>query len=380
VKVGDRELKQAQKASITFARPNKLDVQTDLVRLVCDGSNVTSSVTPLKKYFVTPVPKKFSESTLRGGALGAIEFGGIAGLPLVHVLNLVIGDDPERLIYDFTPKVLAEPDQVIEGVSYKVLRLDESDNHDWRFLIDPKTGLLAFVDLVVEGDATRSSIAGGDTHIESLRWTAGAVSTEARGAEAFTFQPPPGYSGVGKLEGAAKADVPAAHPLVGKPAPDFSIDVLDGPGKIRKMTRADLAGKVVLLDFWATWCPPCLEELPDVQKLIESYAKAKKDVVVLALSIDRSELGDLKETRDKVEQTLKQRKVTLAVEGNPVGLIALDPLNKVAQAYDAGAIPFVVLIDAQGIVRSVHVGLTEGSVFAAEIDALLAGKPVDGGK
>jgi thiol-disulfide isomerase/thioredoxin len=168
--------------------------------------------------------------------------------------------------------------------------------------------------------------------------------------------------------------------MVGKPAPDFSIDVLDGPGKTRKVSRADLAGKVVLLDFWATWCGPCLEELPDVQKLIDSYAKAKKDVVVLALSIDRSEAGDLKETRDKVEETLKERKVTLAAEGNPVGVVALDPLNKVAQAFDVGAIPFVVLIDAQGIVRSVHVGLTEGSVFAAEIDALLAGKPVDGGK
>ena len=255
----------------------------------------------MKKFQTIPAPRKFAESSLRGGPLGAIEFGGLAGLPLVHVLNLVIGDEPERLIQDFTPSILAEPDQVVEGTSYRVLRLDESDNHDWRFLIDPKTGLLAFVDLVVEGDATKSSIAGGDTHVESLRWAAGAVSTEPRGAEAFTFQPPAGFTGVAKLEGAAKAEAPAAHPLVGKPAPDFSVDVLDGPGKTRKVTRADLAGKVVLLDFWATWCAPCLEELPDVQKLIESYAKAKKDVVVLALSIDRAELGDLKEAREKVE-------------------------------------------------------------------------------
>ena len=49
-------------------------------------------------------------------------------------------------------------------------------------------------------------------------------------------------------------------------------------------------------------------------------------------------------------------------------MVGLDPLNKVAQAFDVGAIPFVVLIDAQGVIRSVHFGLTEGSVFAAEID------------
>ena len=201
VKVGDRELKQVQKASIAFARPNKVDVRTELVRVVSDGSNLTSVVVPLKKFHVTPSPKKFAESSLRGGPLGSMEFGGIAGLPLVHVLSLVIGDEPERLIYDFSPKVLAEPDQVIAGVAYQVLRLDESDNHDWRFLIDPRTGLLAFVDLVVEGDAVRSSIAGADTHVESLRWAAGAISTEVPAAAAFSFRPEPDYRQVGQAEG-----------------------------------------------------------------------------------------------------------------------------------------------------------------------------------
>ena len=385
VKVGDRALKQAQKASITFARPNKLDVRTDLVRVVGDGSNVTSSVAPLKKYFVAPAPKKFAESSLRGGPLGAIEFGGIAGLPLVHVLNLVIGDEPERLIYDFTPKVLAEPDQVLEGVSYRVLRLDESDNHDWRFLIDPKSGLLAFVDLVVEGDATRSSIAGDNTHVESLRWAAGAISTEVPGPEAFAFKAPTGFTQVGKLEGAPAAKVEApVNPLVGKPTPNFTLDVLGGDDKFRQVSRADLLGKVVLIDFWATWCGPCLKELPDVQELIEGYGKAGKEVVVVALSIDQTEGGDLKEARGKVEAKLKEMKLTLAAEGpNPVGMIALDPLGKVAERFGVEAIPFVVLIDQKGIIRSIHVGLTAREVFADEVDALLAGKPIgesNGGK
>jgi thiol-disulfide isomerase/thioredoxin len=379
VKVGDRELKQVQKASIAFSRPDKLDVKTDLIRLLSDGKNVTTSVTPLKKYFVTRLPKKFAESTLRGGPLGAVEFGGLPGLPLVHVLNLVIGDEPERLIYDFTPKVLVEPDLVVDGVSYQTLRLDESDNHDWRFLIDPKSGLIRFVDLVVEGDSTKSSIAGGDTHVESLRWSSGPISTEAPKPDAFAFQASPGFTEVAKLEGAAAPKVvEPVNPLVGKAAPNFTLDVLDGPGKFKKVSRADLVGKVVLIDFWATWCGPCLRELPDVQKLIEAYGKAGKEVVIVALSIDQNEQGDLKEAQTKVEDKLKEMKLTLKADGtNPVGMVALDPLGKIAERYGVEAIPFVVLIDAQGVIRAVHVGLTEGDVFTSEIDALLAGKPIE---
>ena len=171
---------------------------------------------------------------------------------------------------------------------------------------------------------------------------------------------------------------PPSHPLVGKPSPDFTLDVLDGPDKLRKVTKADLLGKVVLIDFWATWCGPCLVELPDVQKLIEGYGQAGKEVVVVALSIDRSDAGDLKEARGKVEATLKEMKLSLAA-GN-VGLVALDPLGKVAERYGVQAIPFVVVIDPKGIVRAVHVGVTSREVLAGEVDALLAGKPIGEGK
>jgi thiol-disulfide isomerase/thioredoxin len=62
---------------------------------------------------------------------------------------------------------------------------------------------------------------------------------------------------------------------VGKPAPDFSLTLLDGPGKVKTITKAELAGKVVLIDFWATWCGPCLMELPEIQKLIENYGESR---------------------------------------------------------------------------------------------------------
>ena len=70
------------------------------------------------------------------------------------------------------------------------------------------------------------------------------------------------------------------------------------------MTKADLAGKVVMIDFWATWCGPCLMELPEVQKMVEAYAKDKKDVVIVALSQD-SKPSELAEVRKLIEKTLE---------------------------------------------------------------------------
>jgi thiol-disulfide isomerase/thioredoxin len=164
---------------------------------------------------------------------------------------------------------------------------------------------------------------------------------------------------------------------VGKPAPDFLLDVLDGPDKFRKVSRADLLGKVILIDFWATWCGPCLQELPDIQALIEGYGKDKKEVAVVALSIDEAEAGDLKEARGMVEAKLKEMKLTLVAEGsNPVGLVALDPLGKLGARYGVQAIPFVVVIDPKGVVQAVHIGVTRREVLAAEVEALLAGKPI----
>ena len=388
VKVGARELKQVQKASIAFARPNKVDVRTELVRLVSDGSTMTSSVSPLKKYFVSPAPRKFAESSLRGGPLGSIEFGGVAGLPLVHVLSLVIGDEPERLIYDFTPKVLAEAVQVIDGVSYKVLRIDESDNHDWRFLIDPKTGLLGYIDLVVEGDATKSSIAGGDTHVESLRWAAGAISTQVPGAEAFAFKPEAGFAKVGSTEkpAEAKAEVAEAQPLVGKPAPE----VLDRrPRRSRQVParwrRPTCFGKQ---SCSSTSGPPGAAQPGRASRYPEAHPRR------VWQGQERGGRGDGAEHRRGRSRRPERGpgegwRTSLSGDethpgrrrAQPGRLGRARPLEKGRRgSYGVQAIPFVVLIDPKGIVRAVHVGVTAREVLAGEVAALLAGKPIGEGK
>ena len=375
-RVGDQTRTETQKARIQFARPDKLVVETDLVRLVSDGKTATAVVNPFRKYQSGPAPARFGESAFRNGPLGAIEFGGVMGLPLVHALNLVTGDDPNRLIFDFAPKLVAEPDREVDGKTLRSLRLDEADNFDWRFLVDPKTGLLAAIELATDADPARTTGSFPGAKIEQLLWTPGTIHAEAPAADRFTFQPPEGYTAISSLAEVAAAagnDKPKkdeAHPLVGKPAPPFTLDALDGPDKLRSVALADLKGKVVVVDFWATWCGPCLAEMPDIERMIADYAKAQKPVAVVALSIDQTDAGDLKEARALVEKTLSTKGWNL--DGNPVGTVALDPLGKVAKLYGVEAIPFVVVIDPAGTVRAVHVGVTRRETLVEEVDALLA--------
>ena len=198
--VNGQPTRRVTMASIAFVRPDMLDVETEFVRVLSDGKLVTEVNLPLKKYRVTPAPHPFREAMIRGGPLGSVEFGGMAGLPLAHVLNLVIGHEPERLIADFAPKLVVEPDQEVGGTTYQVLRFDEADNHDWRFLIDPKTGLIAHVDLAIEGAAAQSSIAGPTVHVASIRWSAGEIKTTPPEPTVFQYHAPEGFTGVAPLE------------------------------------------------------------------------------------------------------------------------------------------------------------------------------------
>jgi thiol-disulfide isomerase/thioredoxin len=202
------------------------------------------------------------------------------------------------------------------------------------------------------------------------------VNTQVAKDRSFAYEPPQGFNKVDSLE-RRPAEEPrfAVNQNVGKPAPDFTLTVLDGPGKTRTVTKAELAGKVVVIDFWATWCGPCLMELPEIQKVIEALAKEKKEVVVVALSQD-TQPKELVEVRKLVEKTLEQKKLYL--DTKPVGLIALDPSNTIGQAFEVEGFPTLVVLDAKGTVQSAHVGNDPDirQKLTSEIETLLAGKPL----
>jgi cytochrome c biogenesis protein CcmG/thiol:disulfide interchange protein DsbE len=120
---------------------------------------------------------------------------------------------------------------------------------------------------------------------------------------------------------------------VGEVAPDFSLQ-----DSAQKITLNQFRGQVVVLNFWATWCPPCVEELPSLMSMQERARR--RGVVVLGISIDVDE--------DAYHRFLKQRTVNF--------LTVRDPERKVAQLYGVHGWPETYIIDRQGLVRRKIIG------------------------
>ncbi len=119
-----------------------------------------------------------------------------------------------------------------------------------------------------------------------------------------------------------------------KPAQDFTIPGPDG----KAVKLADHRGKVIFLNFWATWCPPCREEMPAMERLYQRYRD--KGFVVLAMSVD-SELV-------VVAPFVKQNKLTF-----PIGH---DPKMALAERYGVRALPSSFLIDRRGNMSALAIG------------------------
>lgn len=123
----------------------------------------------------------------------------------------------------------------------------------------------------------------------------------------------------------------------GDPAPGFALPRITANGALGdRVSLADLRGKIVILDFWATWCQPCLKAMPRLEAFQQKHAN---DVVVIAINID-----DAAEARTVFDEA-GYKAITLLM-GDQV----------TSDRYDVGVIPHTVVIDRQGVVRAVHRG------------------------
>jgi len=133
-------------------------------------------------------------------------------------------------------------------------------------------------------------------------------------------------------------DVTAEEGLVkGDMAPDFELTTLDG----EKVQLSDLKGKKIIVNFWATWCPPCKAEMPHMQNYYEDFAK-DENVEILAVNLTS---GDKVES---VQNFVEDYGLTFP--------IPMDVEGKVGKTYQAITIPTSYMIDTQGRIQNKIVG------------------------
>ncbi|HZQ94144.1 MAG TPA: TlpA disulfide reductase family protein [Candidatus Sulfotelmatobacter sp.] len=148
------------------------------------------------------------------------------------------------------------------------------------------------------------------------------------------------------MRSGTQAPGPKPHPL----APDFTLTRLDG----QRLTLSSYRGRIVLLDFWATWCVPCREEIPRFVELQNKYGG--RGLQIIGVSMDDS--------ADPVRPFAEQFHMNYpVVMGNA----------KIGEAYGGVlGLPIAFLLDRDGRIVKKHIGATGAEVFEAEVTSLLA--------
>jgi len=165
-----------------------------------------------------------------------------------------------------------------------------------------------------------------------------------------------GY-GLGKFELSARK--PAKVECLGKgelSAPVFSLPDMNG----RKVDLGSFKGQVIVLEFWATWCAPCREEIPVVNQIYKAYRE--KGLVVIGISLDRKPPQEVKKFLDEIHVEY------LNVMGDE------ETLEKYSQMANLGpirGIPATFIIDRQGRICQRYMGLTEKRILEEAIQKVL---------
>lgn len=347
-----RDVKESA-GSLSLARPNRLAMTMgDAGAIYTDGKTVWFHRPSLKQY--------------KGMELDAIERL-IAVVPamtdVAHpALLLLSGAGAEQVldkieVTEFTAPPAGKKEARLKGrVDLPLRGLPTQDPVEFSATFSTDTGLLREFTLDLSdvlGQAIRQSLnrQGIDREVTveegrmSLRFKDVKVNGDLP-AETFTYEVPEGFKEVEEFGVQAPGE--------GEAAPDFTGTTLEG----QTIELSDLRGKVVVLDFWATWCGPCVQAMPHMEELATEFAG--EGLVVLGVNQDRPN------AEDQVRSFVADRGVSFTQ--------VMDPDHNIGSKYQVRAIPRTVVIGPEGKIRHSHEGYTPESAAAlrAKVEALLA--------
>jgi thiol-disulfide isomerase/thioredoxin len=342
--------------SVALERPNRFAIQSKSdglasigMTLVSDGKKMSTAIAQLKRYTEADAPASMDD--LQNDPI-------VKGLFMGMMITELFSTDPYTVMMDGVKTAKYSGSEQIDGVKVHHLSLTRNafDSEMWI----PAEGDPLVKKVKVDLSKSLAKM-GGPNGMKNLDMVTTFKNWQVNGpidAQTFVFKAPEGLKKVDNLFeglGGAAAAKPETSPLLGQAAPKVNLKLLDG-GDFQLQDHRDK--QIVMMDFWATWCGPCVQELP----ILAAVAKAYKDKGVVFRAVN------LQEKPEEIREFLKSKKLEITV--------ALDSAGETGGAYGAKAIPMLVLIDKKGVVQSVHVGYSPAikTTLQKELDALLAGK------
>lgn len=359
---GETKVDEKPAFSVKFIRPNKLRLDVYQSVVACDGKRLRAVIEDniyQGDVLDRAAPKRlsleevFSDDIL---SLYLTQSGIVRGTSMQ--LLLLLADKPADLLLEGTKKLVLLKPSSLDG--RKCFRVQATrDDGDSVFWIDQSTYALRRLEFPT--DELKKYFEEQQGPVSRISLTAEFEDVQLNGdvaADNFELKLPTDATLVAQFD-PRKLDPPPPAPskLLGEQSPDFEFVTLDG----QKVDRKSIAGKVAIFDFWATWCGPCRESLPELARVRKNYA-GNDNVLFYAVSIDEQQ------TKNSVLQK------ALAEWNVDLPIVRATEANGPAKFATEG-VPNLVVIGPDGTLQDNEAGFDPqlASALPGRIEKLLAG-------
>lgn len=359
---GERDIDQQENFSVVFQRPDKLRMHAYQGTIVCDGQQLFGVIGDLPGQVLktaAPGPLTLENIFVDPLLMGVMNEGIVGGsLQLVLLLH----DAPLDLILQGATGLKYLPPAEIDGAACQRVAASHNEG-EMVFWVDSQSLVLRRFEYPVRGLTAMLSEQGAAVDGVSLVADFhGARLNESPPETAFQFELPNGAAVVERFALDNTGPAPQApSQLLGKQIPAFRFTTPDG----QEITRESLAGKVAVLDFWATWCQPCFQSLPNLEKVHQQFRDNPR-VAIIAVSID--------------EQSVTEEKLKEAFQQAGLGIpIARDGQEQHAsRTFGIESIPSLFVLGPDGTVQDNEVGANPqlAEELPGRIERLLAGESI----